>query len=143
MASPATAAAEYQRTLVRPEVLPDAVATEPERPRSPVVIACNSPESESCFSVMSSVASPMALWNRRAGSLIRQRLTMRARSRGRVVLIWVTGGGLSLGMEERIDTAVSPLTGLSPVLISYRITPRVNTSDCGPTGFPSACSGDM
>ena len=61
--------------------------------RLPVASASSSPESESCFSVASSVASPMAVWNRRAGSFLRQRSTMRARSRGRVALISVRGGG--------------------------------------------------
>src|SRR2546425_1105449 len=43
----------------------------------------------------------------RPGAVVKQRSTIRARSRGGLALISVTGGGWSLRMEDRSDTAVS------------------------------------
>ncbi len=77
-----------------------------------------SPEATSERSSSSSMASSRAVWNRRSGSLTRQRWMILASCRGSEPFTSVTEVGLSRRMADITETALSPRNGLSPVAIS-------------------------
>jgi hypothetical protein len=86
------------------------------------------PLSSSSFSSSSSLRRSVAVWYLRDGSLARLRRMIFENPTGSFGLRSVIERGVSLRIDEMMETFVSPLKGRSPVAISWSITPSEKMS---------------
>ena len=91
---------------------------------------------------LSSSRNAAMVWKRSLGSFASARSRIACRAAGASGFRARMGRGLALMTALSCSSRWRPRNGPWPVIISYRMTPRLNTSVRWSTCSPAACSGD-
>src|SRR6516225_8790514 len=95
------------------------------------------------FTLRKSARSSETCWYLRLRSFSRALLMIRSKSAGKSGLSRTGATGILSNIDLEMTPGLSPRKGSCPVAISYRTTPKENTSVRESSGLARTCSGDM